>query len=89
MTGQPEQYITTADLLDEYGASLRGSWGDIDGRTEKSHLLCLSAAIREHGNEPLPASKVKRLRWDLDVCPRGEGHWTEFCGDGCGESAPW
>lgn len=79
---------TTADLLDEYGSALRGSWGGIDGRSEKRALLNLSAAIREYGNTELPAPKVKRLRWDLDVCPLGQGHWTEFCDPECGESAP-
>lgn len=71
--------ITTADLLDEYARALRGSWGGIDGRSEQLSLNRLSAAIRKHGNASLTDSEVVRLRWDMDVCPHGGGHWTEYC----------
>ena len=70
---------TTADLLDEYGQALRGSWGDIDGRSEKAALLSLSEAIREHGNDDLEEVTVRELRDSLGVCPEGGGHWEYFC----------
>ena len=70
---------TTADLLDEYARALRGSWGDIDGRSEQLSLNCLSAAIREYGSNPLDTSEVLSLRDALGVCPHGGGHWTEYC----------
>ena len=74
-----KRIITTADLLDEYARALRGSWGGIDGRSEQISLNYLSAAIRERGNNPLETSEVLRLRDNLDVCPRGGGHWTDYC----------
>ena len=71
--------ITTADLLDEYARALRGSWGGIDGRYEQISLNDLAAAIREYGSAPLTDSEVLRLRDNLGVCPRGGGHWTDYC----------
>ena len=81
--------ITTADLLEEYARAIRGSWGDIDGRSEQISLRCLSAAIRKYGSSPLADSEVVKLRNDLDVCPHGGGHWTEYCDedDECEEMA--
>ena len=70
---------TTADLLDEYARALRGSWGDIDGRSEQIVLNELAAAIREYGNAPLGTSEVLRLRDYLGVCSYGGGHWTFYC----------
>lgn len=78
--------ITTADLLDEYAQALRGSWGDIDGRSGQISLNCLSAMIREFGNAPLTDSEVARLRYDLGVCPHGGSHWTDYCDDECEET---
>lgn len=72
---------TTADLLDEYAQALRGYWGDIDGRTEQTALNILSEAMRTHGTAALEPGEVKRLRETLDVCDKGLGHWTDFCGD--------
>lgn len=76
---------TTADLLDEYAQALRGSWGDIDGRSEQAALNTLSKAMRTHGTSDLEPSEVKSLRESLGVCDKGLGHWTEFCGyyDAC------
>ena len=71
--------ITTADLLDEYARALRGSWGDIDGRSEQISLNELAAAIRKHGSNPLVDSEVLKLRDDLGVCLHGGGHWTDYC----------
>lgn len=78
--------ITAADLLDEYAQALRGSWGGIDGRSERAALNCLSSAIREHGNAPLTDAQVARLREDLGVCLHGGSHWTDYCDDECEET---
>lgn len=75
---------TTADLLDEYAEALRGSWGGIDGRNEQDKLGELSKAIVQYGNTELNEGAVLELRNSLDVCPFGEGHWTEYCDDDCG-----
>lgn len=74
---------TTADLLDEYGEAIRGSWGDIDGRSERMALQDLAAAIRQHGNQTLSDERVDELRQNLGVCRAGSGHWTEFCDPDC------
>lgn len=74
---------TGPDLLDEYARALRGSWGDIDGRSEQSALNTLSDAIRTHGTGDLPDVTVQGLRTTLDVCPSGLNHWTMFCDEEC------
>lgn len=76
--------VTTASLLREYASALRGSWGGIDGRSEKIALNSLADSIDAAGNTPLPARDVENLRNDLGVCPTGQGHWTEFCDEECG-----
>lgn len=73
---------TTADLLREYGSALRGSWGDIDGRSEKQALHALADAIETHGSTALSESEQRRLREELGVCPDGGGHWAYFCYEG-------
>lgn len=77
--------ITCADLLDEYGSALRGSWADIDGRSEEGSLAVLSEAFRTYGNDRLLPPDIERLRESLDVCPFGYAHWTEFCDKDCTE----
>lgn len=72
---------TTADLLREYGSSLRGNWGEIDGRSEKRSLDDLAELIDEHGNVELPEPKVVSMRSFLGVCPLGKGHWIMYCDD--------
>lgn len=74
---------TTADLLNEYGSSIRGDWGSIDGRSERTALSRLASAIQAHGNEGLSEEKVREIRDALGVCPHGEGHWEMYCSDYC------
>ena len=71
-----------ADCLREYGEALRGSWGDIDGRTERAALQQLADAI-----ENPELYSLNTMRHILDVCPIGLGHWQEFCGSECAEVA--
>lgn len=70
---------TTADLLEEYGQSIRGDWSDIDGRSEKDRLDELADAIRKFGNEELSAYSAWILRDQLCVCQHGKGHWEAHC----------
>lgn len=74
---------TGPDLLNEYGSALRGSWGDIDGRSERAALDALAEAMRAFGVTELPKAIVRALRLTLDVCQNGSGHWSKFCGSDC------
>lgn len=76
---------TTADLLDEYARALSLHGGEIDGRAEQTPLNILAAAIRGLGNAELPQEEVENLRECLNLCPHGNGCWTEFCSDYCTE----
>ena len=71
-----------AQCLREYADALRGDWGSIDGRSEKASLNDLADAILA------PESKtVTRLREDLGVCARGDGHWLDYCDEDCEAAA--
>lgn len=70
---------TAADLLNEYGAAIRGDWSDIDGRDIKRALLKVSDAIHEYATGPLPDAEVERLRDDLGLCSFGGAHWPDYC----------
>ncbi|MBT2587972.1 hypothetical protein [Arthrobacter sp. ISL-95] len=71
-------YKQVAGCLREYGSALRGSWGDIDGRSEQMSLNVLAMAI----DNPI-GFDVLSMREALGVCPAGHGHWTEFCAEEC------
>lgn len=73
----------TADLLSEYASALRGSWGDIDGRSEQISLNKLAELIRKKGADQLSEPDVVSMRDSLSVCPSGEGHWTQYCDESC------
>ena len=79
---------TILDILDEYAQAIRGSWGDIDGRSMKLEINEVTDWIRENGITDLTEFEVKKWRYRLDICISGEGHWTEFCED-CEEWDPW
>lgn len=67
-----------AQALAEYGAAIRGDWGDLDGRSVRYQLDDLVALLRK---QPTPAPTIEHLRMEMGVCPRGGGHWTQYCGD--------
>ena len=69
--------VLVTDLMGEYFGALRGSWGGIDGRSERQRWC----DFRDHLAEGV--TDKARLRADLDVCPAGGGHWTEYCYDSC------
>jgi hypothetical protein len=69
-----------ASVLREYGEAIRGDWGSIDGRGERSTINEFADAFLK------PESfTAERLRDMSDICPFGGGHWTEHCYDTCGE----
>lgn len=75
--------ITTADLLDEYGAAMRDDWSQIDGRSEMRALRELSDAISARGFNPLDPVGVLTLRAELGLCLNGGGHWEYNCTGDC------
>lgn len=68
-----------AQVLREYGSAIRGDWGSIDGRSEQLTVNYFAEVITapEHYT-------VAQLRDVADICPDGEGHWTEHCTISCG-----
>ena len=82
---------TILDILDEYAQAIRGSWGDIDGRSMKLQINEVTDWIRENGITDLTEFEVKKWRYRLNICISGEGHWTEFCDydEDCEEWDPW
>jgi hypothetical protein len=69
-------------VLCEYGEAIRGDWGSIDGRSERSTIQDFAAAILA------PAEYTSEdLRANADICPAGNGHWTQYCDDDCTSAA--
>jgi len=71
-----------ARVLREYGAAIRGDWGSIDGRSEQGTLETFADAVTNPG-----AYTVQQLRDMADICPAGNGHWTEYCDSDCGAAS--
>lgn len=74
-----ERISLVQTLLREYGEAVRGDWGEIDGRWVQRDLEAISYALDE---TEVPESLLT-FRNRLDLCPSGEGHWSEHCNDGC------
>lgn len=66
-------------MLEELGQAYRGSWKDVDGRTIKREMTYISDCLDI--NNKLVSIHNFREEWDL--CPAGDGHWTEFCDEYC------
>ena len=70
-------------LLREYGAAIRGHWGDLDGRSVRIDLEQISDWIEDP--ETFPG--VERARNLLAICPLGRGHWDYYCDERCTEGS--
>ena len=71
--------------MNEYGAALRGDWGDFDGRSGQGAIETFVSAIQ---GGPEADWTIDRWRTDLGICPDGGGHWAGSWGhceedDGC------
>ena len=64
--------------LTEFGDAMRGDWGSIDGRSVKAQMQKLALIILEDEGQTL---SIDNLRSTLDLCPHGEGHWTQYCAE--------
>lgn len=65
-------------MLYELGSAYRGSWHDFDGRTLRSQLDDIAVYL----NVDCDIS-IHDFRGSCDLCPAGNGHWTEFCDEYC------
>jgi len=62
-----------AQILYEFGSAIRGDWGSIDGRSVRNGMDRVSDSILDG------TATISSMRDDLDLCPHGKGHWTEYC----------
>lgn len=67
------------ELLMELGECYRGDWSFFDGRT-------LQAQLKNWIDLPDTNKAIKDFRKINEMCPLGEGHWTEYCGTYHGEA---
>ena len=68
---------TIAQVLEEYGAALRGDWSDFDGRSARAVLDDLAAELR---GTRAPHT-LEQHRFELGLCRDGDGHWDQYCED--------
>lgn len=82
MTNQSEP--SALDVLDELAFAIARDSSilqDIDGRTVKHNLLGISLELRWSGLDSMRESRLRALRFDLNLCPEGQGHWSFHCND--------
>jgi hypothetical protein len=72
---------TTAGLIREYGAAVRGDWSDLDARSVRNVLDELADMVDQHGGEVLPMDLVAQRRAMYGLCRFGGGHWERYCSD--------
>lgn len=58
--------------LRELADAWRGDWHDFDGRTLKHQLR----AVEQVADGEMT---LAQFRDDSGLCPKGGGHWTEYC----------
>lgn len=76
-----EQEIS--EVIMEYGSAIRLDWGNIDGRWVRDNLNDIAMWVRSPNMFP----GMVGAREALDICPKGEGHWTEHCWAPCKEES--
>lgn len=70
-----EQNIKNAKIcLDQYGSAMRGDWSEADGRSIRDALDDISRVLDGKLN-------TTEFRCRNDLCPDGDGHWTQYCDD--------
>lgn len=72
-----------SEILNEYGQAIRGDWGTIDGRIVRRDLEIISNIMKGYGDKDLSKEQTLMLREDLGICLSGNGHWQEYCREGC------
>ena len=70
-----------AQVMIEWGASIRGDWSNIDGRTCRDELESLAGYLQSDIK-----CDIRNIRYNSGICLDGNGHWREYCvDDGCNE----
>jgi hypothetical protein len=64
-----------AQVVTEYGSAFRLDWGNVDGRWVRDNMNDIAMWVRSPGT----FLSLEEARRSLDLCPAGEGHWTEHC----------
>lgn len=72
-----------AEVITEYGNAFRHDWGDVDGRWVRDNMDDIARWVRA----PNTFMGLAEARRSLDLCPKGEGHWTEHCWAPCKEES--
>lgn len=67
-----------ATVLHEYGEAIRGDWGSIDGRSERSSIQRMAGWVRDLSTFP---DTLDEARDQVGICLDGEGHWQSYCRD--------
>lgn len=78
MTGEARP-VTVSTLLMEYGLAFGSDWSSVDGRWVRDDMDDLGILVEKYGSGPLTPKDAEKGRADLDLCPHGLGHWTEWC----------
>lgn len=68
-----------AQVIEEYGSAFRLDWSDVDGRWVRDNMNDIAMWVRD----PKTFLGLEESRRSLDLCPRGEGHWTQHCWGPC------
>lgn len=64
-----------AVVLREYGAAMRGDWGNIDGRAVRGDLEDIAGWI----DNPVAFPGLLAAREQVGICRSGGGHWIDYC----------
>jgi hypothetical protein len=62
----------------EYGEAIRGDWRAVNGRIVRDDISIWIEELEdaESGIWKSSARTLEELRWELGLCPFGNGHWT-------------
>lgn len=87
MTNESDQDTRNqiAQVLMEYGEAIRGDWGSIDGRSERSSIQCMAGWVRD----PDTFTDLRTGRDQVNICLDGEGHWQSYCRDSWSACTWW
>lgn len=70
-----DRAVTIDDILmlaNEIGQAYRGDWNDFDGRTLRMQMNELTQVANG-------SMTIEQYRAGNELCPRGDGHWIEYC----------
>jgi len=67
-----------AKVLHEYGDALRGDWGSIDGRSERTSIQTMARWVADPSLFP---ASLEAAREEVGICSEGFGHWQMYCHD--------